>query len=113
MGPGFGAHTPQHKQVSTIFSLPCFRKERNDGFPVSVCFVHWSAIRGRFFGTRAAASGTAHPTRDRPDSRCQLGAETAAYALRPVRAGTPGEIGADAERSEGHEPAEADARFAR
>src|ERR1700686_1315518 len=98
---------------ATICSLRCSQKERNDYFTAQVWFLCRSVADCRLRGSGSAPSGAAYATRDRSDSRCQLGAETTARALRSVRAGAAGETGADAERSEDYGPATADARFAR
>src|ERR1700688_1177396 len=87
-------------ECAMICSLRCFRKERNDCFTASVWFLDRFATDCGLRGSGPAPSGAAYAIRDRSDSRRQLGAETTARALCPVRPSAVGETGADAERSE-------------
>src|ERR1700686_1464317 len=97
-----------------MICLPqCSRKVRNDDFTASVWFLDRFATDREFRGSGPAPSGAAYAIRDRSDSRRQLGAETTARALCPVRPSAVGETGADAERSEDYGSATPDARFAR
>src|ERR1700722_5075010 len=100
-------------ECGTICSWPCFRKERNDRFPVSSLCVGGPVAGWRFSSTGPEAPRATNAIRDRPDSRCQLGTETTADALRAIHTGTARKTGGEAERPENQGPPRADARFAR